>query len=114
MAMTVMSKIAPLGDLSYYSDGFRIIIETHLQWLINHETTSVSTVEAGDGYRYSGDLDGLFSFIGLQTDMFWVTMRMNGYTSPIEYAGDKLDFLIPNRSTLNFLAQRYRQSQSIL
>lgn len=114
MTMTVISKLSRVGDVNYYTDGFRNIVETHLNYLVNHVTTEPRSVEVGVAWRHKGDFDALLRYMGIPDDLFWVTMRMNGYTSPTMYDGDKQEILVPARDTLNLLAKRFQQRNTIL
>ena len=46
------------------------------------------------GYRYRGNLFGLFREINIDTKLFVFTMYINGYTHPANYDGEKLVFKV--------------------
>ena len=114
MAMTVMSLVTHPGDGGMYMDGFRRLLETHIEYLIDHPNTTITNIDPDVAWRHKGNLHGLLLTMGLSSDIHWLVMRMNGYYSPFEYDGEKRDLFIPERNTVNALLQRYRQRLTIL
>lgn len=52
--------------------------------------------------RYRGNLFGLFQHMGIEKDLYVFMMYINGYTSPVDFDGNKFTFklaikpLVPN------------------
>jgi len=52
------------------------------------------TVEPDIAYKYQGNLFGLFRELDIHPNLFTYTMYINGYTNPVEFAGDKYVFKV--------------------
>ena len=63
------------------------------------ENNQVRKVEANMGYKYRGDLYGLFLEIGIERNLIYPHMKINGYDNSDEYRGDKTEFIFLDSST---------------
>jgi len=52
------------------------------------------TITPDSGYKYQGNLFGLFRDMRITPNLFVFTMYLNGFTNPTEYDGVKLNFKI--------------------
>jgi hypothetical protein len=101
MATTDLSDLmVVVGDNSYYSDSFRNAIEDNLEGLINDSTTQVPVAPAV-ALANQYDFYGLLTSLGLPMAYQYTAMRMNGYRSPADYLGDKLNILIPSTTRVD-------------
>lgn len=94
----------PQTVASFETDAFRTAVEDHLSNLKNQSSTQTLQCLPIDAEVYRGDLFGLLSKMGIEHRLRWTTMRMNGYTSPQDYDGEKVIFLIPNIDSMDRLA----------
>ena len=95
------------GDTNYYSPGFRQVIEDHLSWLQKSSSTNQITLSPQAEYKYIGDFYSLLQNIDVNQDMYWITMRLNGLHSPLDYTGDLITILIPARYEVQKLLARF-------
>lgn len=93
MSITGASLMVNEGDSVYYSEDWRLMIETHLLFLINHPYTTDQTIAAHDVYKYEGDLYGMLAKINIPPQYHYIVMRMNEMTSPVDF---RLENFIPD------------------
>ena len=67
----------------------------YMEYIDRHYTYDEVGVSPVDGYRFQGNLLGLFKYLGVADNLLTLTMYLNGYTNPVQYNGDKLNFKIP-------------------
>lgn len=111
--MTLISLLEDSVVANFETNAFRNAVEDHLQLL--KAGSGAQTVNAADidAVVFEGDLYGLFSKIGIEKRIRWTAMRMNGYTSPQEYAGDRTIFVIPDIDVMDRLAQAVASRQGL-
>ena len=95
------------GDSNYYSTGFRQIIEDHLPHLKKSKFTKTVTLNPQSEYKYIGDFYSLLQSLSVQQDLFWITMRVNDLHSPLDYNGDLIEVLLPERYELDSMLTRF-------
>lgn len=69
----------------YYDADFRVMIETHLTHLREHEKTQTVVVDEHRVYRQESDFYGLLLELDVQTKYHWIILRVNGYEHPSDY-----------------------------
>lgn len=107
MTMAVMGLQVPVGEVNYYSEAFRNLLENHLQILSSSSSYRLAEVRAIDSYKYSGDLYGLLNQLNVPSEYHWITLRLNGLHSPMDYKGDLLNIKIPNIKQLETYLSRW-------
>ena len=95
------------GSSTYYEDGFHKVLESFLQWLINDNGTYQITVDQQIAYKYETDFFGLLNVFNIPTNLHWLILRMNGYTSPLDTKANINSLLIPDITTVDFIRQSY-------
>lgn len=113
MALTISGLQIPIGNVNYYSTGFRNLIENHVIYLQTNPTTRIVQLLPYDEYKYQGDIYALFYKLGVSQDQWWVTLRVNGLHSPLDYAGNLGTILLPAKSTTDALLTAYLNSSTI-
>lgn len=98
----------------YYSRQVRTLLESHVQFLINHPDTTIFQVTPNLAYKYEGDLYGLLTTLSVPMNYHWIIMRMNGFTSPTEMPENKLAFLQPNFGVVEQIINIHRTARSIV
>jgi len=101
------------GASIYYDDGFRNVIEDHMTYLRNRTDTGVKVVEPGRAYKYEADFYGLLQFLLVPTELHWVVLRMNGYTSPTQYRPEKLSVIVPNPDVIEQMRSSHMSTRVI-
>lgn len=105
--MPITNKFSPAGDPVWYTDAFRNVLEDHLTYLRNNKTTQLQQVEPNLVIKFQFDMFSLFRFYRLQDYLHWITMRMNGYLSPIDNFSEMTSFIVPDETTINQILQHY-------
>jgi hypothetical protein len=85
MTMPILELMTNEGDSVYYSEKWRLMIETHLPFLINHPYTAPVVIQPFEAYKFEGDLEGLLALKGVPVSYNYIVMRMNGYTSGMDF-----------------------------
>jgi hypothetical protein len=114
MASLLNSLRTDSGASVFYEEGFRVVLESHLTYLRNLNTTIPIQITSDDAYRYEGDLYGLLFMKRIPRELHWVIMRINDMTSPME-AGVDLNFLlIPETGEIDKIRQSYQTTNKII
>lgn len=107
MAMKISKKQIPLGNVNYYSVGFRNMIENYLPILKKLNSTIIIQIKDIDRYRFRGDLYSLLVELDQPQDLFWIIMRLNNMHSTCDFNPSIKELYIPNRSILDAELQKY-------
>lgn len=101
------------SDSSFESRAFRTTWEDHLQ--LFKKSGLVRTLECSpiDTIVYKADLYGLLRKNGVEKHLLWATMRLNDYTNPQQYAGERAIFLIPDEDQLTRIAAAVASRQKL-
>jgi hypothetical protein len=98
------------GPSVYYTDGFRQVLEDHMTYLRQHQSTQVMAVSPRAAWENDQDLFGFLQLVNLQPQFHWVTMRMNNFSSPTEFGTSVTQLLIPSSVVLEQLRSAYMTS----
>lgn len=114
MAMSVMEQANKSSDYYYYREEFRNIIEDHL-YILKHKGKKIPVpVTAIQEMKYKGDFYGLLRSLGIPIEFHWITMRINGLHSPMDYQGTLIELIGPDDGYIKLLLQRYMNSRKYL
>ena len=102
-----------IGETHLFSMGFRNLIENHLPFLRSHTSTIEKNISPHSGYTWVGDYYGLLLSLDIPHDLLWITLRMNGYTSPGDYDGNNLVVLVPSQAQISKMLTRYTNTASL-
>lgn len=98
MALSVLNLMH--GDTGtadiYFNQKWLRTLESMLDKFAANPNVSVLAVEPTMALRYQGDLYGLLTAQHVPSKYHWLTMRLNGFTSPDQYTGEERSFLIPS------------------
>lgn len=114
MAMTVLELASKVPDYYYNRSEFRNIIEDHLQILKIKGRKIPLQVTPFQETKYRGDFYGLLHSINIPIELHWITMRINGLHSPMDYQGNIIELIGPDAVYINLLLQRYMNSRKYL
>jgi hypothetical protein len=108
MPITLNETMPSEGPTLMYSQGFRQLIEDHLQFLRNHDNTEVVDINPQSAYKGEGDLVSVLQDYQVEPQMHWIIMRVNDYTSPMQYRADHLSLLVPSQGVIDGLLRIHR------
>jgi hypothetical protein len=115
MAFTILTDMAQPGDDVYYDPKFRLIAETHMV-ILRQEDISRQQIDLDLFYQYEGNFYGYLVEIGVQPELHWLYMRVNGMTNPNQFAKEVRDpygrayspvLIRPNDNIISGLVQYY-------
>lgn len=91
----LMHGDAATADI-YFNQKWLRTLESMLDQIVQHPGVMAITVEPTLALRYQGDFYGLLTTQRIPSKYQWITMRMNGLTSPDQYTGEARTFIIPS------------------
>lgn len=97
----------------YYKNEIRVLLESHVEFIKNHSSTTVERVMSSLTYKYEGDFYGLLMALKIPIEYHWITMRINGYSSPTEMSGEKIAFLKPDFTLIEQIINIHRSANSV-
>jgi hypothetical protein len=113
MLSTISELMVPSGPDVYYDERFRNMFEDHIEFVRRHETTDTVEISPADAYSYEGDLYGLLHKYGSPRELHWVIMRVNGYSSPMEYVHEHTSLILPSKTVIDDLVRVFRVNHRI-
>lgn len=72
----------------YYEPDFRRVLEEHLPLIKKRQANTVLAVEPYLAVRFKGDFFGLLAHLQVPDYLQWITMRVNGFISPMDVNDD--------------------------
>ena len=105
--MPIMQQAQPTIDQVYNEEGFRLLVETHLDWLRNRPDTVVQPVTQGEAYRYQYDLFGFLYAIKIPQQLHFAVMRMSKLNAATDFNVDIPYLYIPSAADIDQLRQLY-------
>jgi hypothetical protein len=113
MAMAIESLLAETGPSIDYDQGFRAVLEDHMTYLRNHPSTTAINVQPGEAYKYEADLFGLLTFLRIPRNLHYPTMRVNGYSSPLQAKSDIQILMIPSETVIGQIRQTHQTTHKL-
>jgi len=114
MASTLSNLLISNDTDSYYTVGFKRIIEDHVQYLQKHEETVSVPITPMQCYKYQFDVIGLFKELNISSQIYWATARVNGFLSFTDLPEDTTEILVPSSNEISRLKQVYESGLSKL
>lgn len=99
------------GPGAFYEDRFLAMIEDHLP-ILRLGSTELR-IEPNTAEKYRGDFYGVMTHASIPSQYWYVTMRINGLTSPIEYETSMELFYVPDYNYIEKLRSTYMTLQRI-
>lgn len=111
MTLTIDTLLPTVDDTDdgYNSQSFRESLESMMQYLKTHSTTTVQVMGDYENVRFKGDLAGWLLTLNIRENYHWVVARMNDLSTPSEYDGLSKSFRIPDTTLIDTLLQKHRQ-----
>lgn len=113
MAVSIQKLMNRDGEKITYTLSFRQMMEDHLEYLREHESTELLTIRADVGWRYHGDLHGVLNHYGFDWDMHWIIMRINGYQCAQDFDYEDQELLIPSSTVVDDLTKQHRARRKL-
>lgn len=113
MAITLNRSMASEGAAVYYDSGFRQMLEDHLTYLKTNAQTEDVDISPRVAHKGHGDLISVLQDYNIEPRLYWIIMRLNGYTSPMEYTSDRLVLKIPQPALIDGLTRIYRVNRKL-
>lgn len=111
--MSIAALMSDDGPKVFYDQNFRRVLEDHMHYLRSHSSTETIEIDGYIANKHHGDLVGVLMHYELPPHMHWIVMRMNGLTSPLQYADSNLSLMVPAQPVISTLLKRYRANQKI-
>lgn len=96
-----------------YESPLRRVLEDHLQYIIMDSGTEIEQVPDDIARKYHGDFYGMLREMGVKPSMYWVILRVNGYTSPMQYTDNRTSFYVPSAALINNIITTHTVNQKI-
>lgn len=110
--MAIQDLATDSGPPVFYEDGFRNMLEDHMTFLREHPETIVIEVTPMQAHRYEFDQAGLFNALNIPTQLHWIVMRMNRFTSPNQVPEDLMSLMVPGNQVISRLQSAYNTVRS--
>ena len=101
------------GPAIFYNQGMRNVLEDHMEYLRNLNTTQLIAVEPAAVYRNANDLQGLFAELRIPPHLHWVVMRINHFTSFTANFEGLMLLRVPNPTEIDRIVQSYTTTNRI-
>ena len=98
-----IQKLSDPTDDVYHSVDFQNLIESHLSKLRKSTNITTHAITAFEQMKYVGDYSGLLLNLNIPKKYHWIILRLNGYTSPLEYNGEPVIIFIPDLTEIERL-----------
>jgi hypothetical protein len=108
MVMPIVNLLQDAGPSVDYDASFRAVLEDHMTYLRNHPGTETIQIVAGDAYKYEFDLFGLLAAYQIPPNLHFVTMRMNGFTSPQQATAEIETLIVPSGDVIGQIRQTHQ------
>lgn len=113
MSITLNEKMKDPGPDIAYSADFRRVLEDHIPWLLSLSSTITLDISSDVAVKADGDLITVLHHYNLPTGMHWLIMRMNGYTSPMQYSMEHNRLFIPSQEDFSSIMKVHRTTQKM-
>lgn len=108
MSASIQKLMESDGESITYTASFRRMIEDHLPYIRAHETTETLNIRDDVAWRFHGDLIGVLLHYEFRRDLHWLIMRVNKYTSPMDFHYEDRFLHIPSTTLVSRLIRTHR------
>ena len=89
------------GDVMFFGDNFRSIIEQNLEYIKNATTNVNGLINYGElsdaeAVACEGDFRKVAAYLKIPHHLVWIVMRVNGLLNHEEYTREKKQIIIPD------------------
>ncbi len=101
------------GNEIYYQKDFRIVLESHFDFLRNHPTTTTISIDPHKVYVYEFDFYSLLAYYAIPTYLRWLTMKINNIDSPTNFPSNLIELKVLSPDTVEKIFQIYKTTHRI-
>ena len=107
MSMSVLQHARAVGESNYYIPSFNKVLEDHLEY-ISKSAISDRIIPTGRQYaKFIGDFTGLLIELDVKEEYHWITMRINGLHSSMDYLDESLVIKLINPSIIKNILMKH-------
>lgn len=112
MTMTVLRYARDVGDSNYQTRAFRAVLEDHLDLIKSNAVTTAIVPTARQFGKFKGDFTGLLIELKVPEKLHWITTRVNGLHSPMDYLDETQTVSLLNPSYIEAILDRHLSTLS--
>lgn len=105
--MSMLTFLPSESNPVFFTENFRNVLETYVPTLRMSRESYTVKVDPADSIKYKGDLDGYLYSLSIPSFMHWITCRVNGMKSSLDFNPDYEYIIIPNQVELEQIRQIY-------
>jgi hypothetical protein len=109
--MLVNNDLFDIGADIYYDPLFRVVLESHMGYF--REKARTIDVDPQSAVVYDSDLFGYLNAQNILPQNHWLTMRVNGFSSPNEFTSQTTSLKLPAYSEVEQIRQSHTSQTSI-
>lgn len=113
MTVSIQSLMVDDGPAIMYSAEFQRMIEDHMRYLKEDALTESIQIDNQVANKSHGDLYSVLYEYNVPRHLHWIVMRMNNYSSPMEYDSEHVVLLVPSPTTIENLLKTFRVNYKI-
>lgn len=99
--MKIDSLMASTGQDAYYTDSFRLVVETQLTNIWKSPNIRMKDIDPHTADKYEGDLYGLLDSLNIPKQYHYFVLITNMMISSSDYTKEMLQILIPDFSEID-------------
>lgn len=112
--MKLHTLASPAGDATYYSNGYRQLVESHYTYFLQNDQISLRSIDDQTADKYHGDFYGLLDALDYPKHHHWPILFFNRYRHSGDYRRETTVVLIPDVHYLDILMQLYKTRKSLI
>lgn len=112
--MRLHSLATSTGESTYYTDGYRWLIESHYQQFVQQSLLNIVTIDGQTAGKYHGDFYGLLDALHIPKQHHWSVLFFNRYRHPGEYDQNTTLLILPDAAYLELLLQVYKTRKRLI
>lgn len=101
-------NMTPVVDNVYCEPGFKHMLESYLTTFLKSPSLKGLPATPLQQGLFKGNFNLLLLDMGIEAKFHWITMRLNGYTSPYQYDGRDITVLFPDFQQIERLKSLYQ------
>lgn len=108
MAQNIANSLVSYENKAYFEPKFQTMLRDHLAHIGSSVGTQPMVIDANVAYHSKGDLYMVFRQMGLSPKYWWITMIINNISSPEQYDGNRVNFILPDIEYIDDLFRLYK------
>jgi hypothetical protein len=101
------------GPMVMYDETFRSVLEDHMSYLKRHPQTERVDIQNHIANKHHGDFIGVMQWYDIPPSLHWIVMRVNGFSSPMQYSSDMTTMLVPSNGIIDRIVKVHRANHKI-